>query len=146
MLYTPRFTFPFSVFIKPTFNAPLPRNQVTLFNLYSDVCQKIWQFKFASWRWRRSAPKYVGVLFKQCNSVCEKWCNERLFNEHRYLLHVSASCAIIKELDVITNRSIKRILHTLTNQLYIYKYKNGQELIKIYLSISFRNKFNQPFN
>jgi len=76
-------------------------------------------------------PKYVRVLFKQCNSVCEKWCNERSFNEDRYLLYVSAAWAIIKELGVITNRSVKRILRTLTNQLCIHKYKNGQELIKI---------------
>jgi hypothetical protein len=76
----------------------------------------------------------------------EKWCNERWFDEDRYLLHVSASWAIIKELEVITNRSENRILRTLTNQLCIHKYENGKELIKIYLSTSFRNKFNPPFN
>ena len=71
------------------------------------------------------APKHVGVLFKQCNSVYEKWCNERRFDVDRYLLNVSASWVTIKELEVITNRSVKRILHNLTNQLCIYKYKNG---------------------
>ena len=35
--------------------------------------QKIQQLDGTPWRWRRRAPKRVGVLVKQCNLVYEKW-------------------------------------------------------------------------